>query len=99
MAGMKGLDVEQMNPPARESHVSAEFSCLQMAVDDISKATSIIESRLEAVLRPIGPGVAEKEREKPEEGLVPLADGMRQMRRKISQSTERLASVLQRLEL
>lgn len=85
---------------ARENQISDNYGQLSKAVDEARSLASEISQRFATVLR------ANPETEKdpnggkpPEEYLVPLAHGLRELRKSLSDANAVLRSVLSRAEI
>ena len=82
---------------AREAHIPNEFARLERSLDTLGSLIERVTEQMSPVVRDTG--LATGSPCPPDEQLVPLAERLRSIRRRVESLADRMDSVSQRIEL
>jgi hypothetical protein len=94
---MENIWVKGAGAPERQAQVSDEINKSDSAIDQLNLAVSDLTERLNLVLRDSIP--CDDCEKAPEDNLVPIADSIRQIRRRIITEAGRVRDVIGRIEI
>ena len=95
---MQNISNGQTESTGRESQVTSALSKLSKAIERAEKATSSLSNRIERIITPIPPSIAEVPGKKPE-SQVQLAVTILEMFEHVQQLTDFIETLERRIEL